>query len=173
MKITKTQLKQIIKEELTKVLENKGPSAEDYRDKIVGFREILDEIPIRSPQMKYMENGIKMAIEDIFDFIKDPEVRDGVAQIVKSELGPEFLPAPDELDLEEEIHKMLDAGKEEAYKALGDDDEAIEQAGEYVDDVDGVKDLYPNAYAWWNENYGTYAANDMIEDWMAENGYSM
>lgn len=76
-------------------------------------------------------------------------------------------------ELEKEILKMLDAGKEAAYDALGDRREAIEQAGEYVDDVKRVKELYPNAYAWWNENYGSFDANDMIDHWMAKRRYSM
>ena len=75
--------------------------------------------------------------------------------------------------LKKEIHKMLDAGKKKAREDDYDRREAIAQAGEYVDDVDDVKDLYPNAYAWWNENYGTRAAGEMIEDWMATKDYSM
>ena len=140
MKISKTQLKQIIKEELTKVLENEGPSAEDYRDRIEGLRITLEQIPKNNPLRPYMVQGIKDTLEGIFEFIEDPEVRDGVKKIVEDELGPEFLPEEKPEDtLNEDGHDDLPSAVRKLKTAMEDAHEILA----------GLKHHQGELPAWW------------------------
>jgi hypothetical protein len=66
-------------------------------------------------------------------------------------------------ELEREIFKMFDAGKIAAYADTFDRTQSIDLAGEYVDKTDTQE--FPNAHAWWVENYSTPDAIAKFEDW--------
>ena len=69
MKLIKTQLKQIIKEELNEVgyygLGSEPFGAEKYRKKIEGFEEMLDKVHYFDPRMPKLENAIKLSVSEI------------------------------------------------------------------------------------------------------------
>ena len=65
--------------------------------------------------------------------------------------------------LKTEIYRMFDAGKKAAFDVTLDATASIDQAGEYVDETFETK--FPNAYPWWDENYSTPDANEMLEAW--------
>ena len=65
-------------------------------------------------------------------------------------------------ELEREIFKMFDAGKIAAYADTFDRTQSIDLAGEYVDKTDTQE--FPNAHAWWVENYSTPDAIAKFED---------
>jgi len=96
MKITKQQLKQIIKEELNEIgsygLGSEPFGAEKYRNKIKGFEKMLDDMPFGDPREAKLENAITLSVSEILDNIEDEEVRIGVEDIVAELLGTKYLP---------------------------------------------------------------------------------
>ena len=95
MKITQSQLKQIIKEELNEIgyygLGSEPFGAERYREKIEGFKEMLDNMSLRDPRMPQLEQAIKLSVSEILSNIKDKEVKMGVEEIVAKLLGTKYL----------------------------------------------------------------------------------
>ena len=95
MKISSAKLKQIIKEEIEALGEMDVSSAEDYRQKIEGFAEMVRMVSIgRMPEMlkKSLEDSVKFSVEDVLNHISDDNVRDGVEEMVVDLLGQEYLP---------------------------------------------------------------------------------
>jgi len=96
MKITKEQLKQIIKEELNEIgyhgLGSEPFGAEKYRKKIKGFEEMLDTIPYGHSLMPQMEKSIKLSVSEILSNIEDKDIKNGVEEIVADLLGRKYLP---------------------------------------------------------------------------------
>ena len=96
MKITRSQLKQIIKEELNEVgyygLGAEPFGAEKYRKKIEGFEKMLDDMDYSDPRMKALQRGIKLSVEDILSNIEDEDTKMGVEEIVSDLLGAMYIP---------------------------------------------------------------------------------
>ena len=96
MKLTKSQLKQIIKEELNEVgyygLGSEPFGAEKYRKKIEGFEKMLDKVPYFDPRMPKLENAIKLSVSEILLNIEDEDIKYGVEEIVSELLGTKYLP---------------------------------------------------------------------------------
>jgi cytochrome c556 len=97
MKLTKDRLKQIIKEELNEIgyygLGSEPFGAEKYKKKIKNFKEMLDKVPYRHPDMPKLEQAIKLSVSEILSNIEDEEVKMGVAGIVADSLGTKYLPS--------------------------------------------------------------------------------
>lgn len=95
MRITRSQLKQIIKEELNEIgyygLGSEPFGAERYRKKIEGFEKMLDKMPYRDPRMPQLQDAIKLSVSEILSNIEDEEVRMGVEEIVADLLGTMYL----------------------------------------------------------------------------------
>ena len=95
MKITKTQLKQIIKEELNEIgyygLGSEPFGAERYREKIKGFKKMLDNMPYDDPKMSKLEDAIKLSVSEILSKIEDEQERMDVTDIVAELLGTRYL----------------------------------------------------------------------------------
>ena len=129
MKISSAKLKQIIKEEIEALGEMDVSSAEDYRQKIEGFAEMVRMVTIgRMPEMlkKSLEDSVKFSVEDVLNHIADDSVRDGVEEMVVDLLGQEYLPG----NMNESIGGLMkDLGYEKARKAVAsaiDFDEKVE-----------------------------------------------
>ena len=135
MKITKNRLKQIIKEEIEALGEQRPPSAEKYRQKIEGFAEALKMVENAPEELKNaMKYSVKMSVEDVLKFIADDSLRDGVKKLVKALLGPEYLPD----DMNESIGGLMDkVGYEKAKDAI----KSAIHFDEKVEDMDDLKDL--------------------------------
>jgi cytochrome c-type biogenesis protein CcmH/NrfG len=99
MRLTKEALKQIIKEELNEIgyygLGSEPFGAERYREKIEGFEEMLDKMPLRDPRMPKLEKAIKLSVSEILSNIEDEKERGDVKEIVADLLGTDYLPALD------------------------------------------------------------------------------
>ena len=94
-------------------------------------------------------------------------------QIIKEEISKASEETSDmDPKLEREILKMFDAGKRAAYEDTLDRRQAISLAGEYVREAN-AQELFPDAYRWWTENYGSWDADEMLDHWMAKRRYSM
>ena len=95
MKITRSRLKEIIKEELNEIgyygLGSEPFGAERYREKIEGFEKMLDKMPPGDSRMPQLEQAIKLSVSEILSNIKDKEVKMGVEQIVAELLGTKYL----------------------------------------------------------------------------------
>ena len=95
MKITRSRLKEIIKEELNEIgyygLGSEPFGAERYRKKIKGFEEMLDKMSHRDPKMPQLQDAIKLSVSEILSNIEDEEVRMGVEEIVAELLGTMYL----------------------------------------------------------------------------------
>jgi len=95
MKITKSELKQIIKEELNEVgyygLGSEPFGAERYREKIKGFQKILHQTPYFDARMPQLQAAIKLSVSEVLSNIEDEEVRMGVEEIVAKLLGTKYL----------------------------------------------------------------------------------
>ncbi len=95
MRLTKEALKQFIKEELNEIgYYGLGPEpfgAERYREKIKGFKEMLDKMPYRHTDKPKLEQSIKSSVSEILSNIKDKEVKMGVEEIVAELLGTKYL----------------------------------------------------------------------------------
>jgi len=95
MKITKTKLKEIIKEELNEIgyygLGSEPFGAERYREKIKGFEEMLDKMSYNDPRMPKLEDAIKLSVSEILSNIKDKQERMDVEEIVAELLGTKYL----------------------------------------------------------------------------------
>tara|TARA_R100001594_G_scaffold70914_1_gene105415 strand:+ start:1014 stop:1313 length:300 start_codon:yes stop_codon:yes gene_type:complete len=96
MKLTKSQLKQIIKEELNEVgyygLGSEPFGAEKYRKKIEGFEKMLDKMPYFDPRIPKLEKAIKLSVSEILLNIEDEDIKYGVEEIVAELLGTKYLP---------------------------------------------------------------------------------
>jgi len=118
MKISSAKLKQIIKEEIEALGEMDVSSAEDYRQKIEGFAEMVRMVTIgRMPEMlkKSLEDSVKFSVEDVLNHISDDSVRDGVEEMVVDLLGQEYLPqSTDNMD------EALDPDVNASYEAAMD-----------------------------------------------------
>jgi hypothetical protein len=101
MKLTKSTLKQIIKEELEniksegfldKVL-NRGESPEKYRNKIEGYKKIIDDsVEYAGPELqRKIETSVMMAVEEVLLNIKDEQLRSSVQELVMNILGEEYV----------------------------------------------------------------------------------
>ena len=75
-------------------------------------------------------------------------------------------------ELEREIFKMFDAGKQAAVEDGNDIRTAIRLAGEYALESARIKEVFPNAHAWLL-SADQYAADEELENWMANKKYSM
>jgi hypothetical protein len=73
---------------------------------------------------------------------------------------------------EREISDMFDAGKQAAVEDGNDIRTAIRLAGEYALESARIKEAFPNAHAWLL-SADQYAANQELENWMANKKYSM
>ena len=95
MKLTKSQLKQIIKEELNEVgyygLGSEPFGAEKYRNKIKGFEDQLDLLSPLDPRIPQLQSAIKVAVSEILSNIKDQNIKAGVKEIVADLLGTRYL----------------------------------------------------------------------------------
>ena len=111
MKLTKSQLKRIIKEELNeagyydlgaelfkgKKVPLPDPAAERLRLKIEAYRPKIQAlfdlpVPTDSREKQHMMEGIKLSVSEILSNIEDDDVRDGVKGIVSDLLGTMYLP---------------------------------------------------------------------------------
>ena len=142
MKITKNRLKQIIKEEIEALGDERGPSAEDYRKKIEGFAEALKMVENAPDELKKaMKYSVKMSVDSVLKFIADDSLRDGVKKLVEALLGSEYLPDDPEYlpdDMNESIGGLMDkVGYEKARDAI----ESAIDFDEEVRDMDDLKDL--------------------------------
>lgn len=75
-------------------------------------------------------------------------------------------------ELEREISDMFNAGKQAAVEDGNDIRTAIRLAGEYALESARIKEAFPNAHAWLL-GADQYAANQELENWMANKKYSM
>ena len=142
MKITKNRLKQIIKEEIEALGDERGPSAEDYRKKIEGFADALKMVENAPDELKKaMKYSIEMSVDSVLKFIADDSLRDGVKKLVEALLGSEYLPDDPEYlpdDMNESIGGLMDkVGYEKARDAI----ESAIDFDEEVRDMDDLKDL--------------------------------
>ena len=142
MKITKNRLKQIIKEEIEALGDERGPSAEDYRKKIEGFADALKMVENAPDELKKaMKHSIEMSVDSVLKFIADDSLRDGVKKLVEALLGSEYLPDDPEYlpdDMNESIGGLMDkVGYEKARDAI----ESAIDFDEEVRDMDDLKDL--------------------------------
>ena len=135
MKITKNRLKQIIKEEIEALGDERGPSAEDYRQKIEGFAEALKVVENAPDELKKaMKYSVKMSVDSVLENIADDSLRDGVKKLVEALLGLEYLPD----DMNESIGGLMDkVGYEKAKNAI----KSAIDFDEKVEDMDDLKDL--------------------------------
>ena len=101
MKITKSQLRKIIKEEIIKEIGIGNldlsplripPTAEKYRKRIEGLVSDLDQISPLDPVYKHYKAGVKMTVEDILDNIEDENTKAQVEDMVAKKLGTYFIP---------------------------------------------------------------------------------
>ena len=120
MKISSAKLKQIIKEEIEALGEMDVSSAEDYRQKIEGFAEMVRMVTIgRMPEMlkKSLEDSVKFSVEDVLNHISDDSVRDGVEEMVVDLLGQEYLPQSMD-NMNESVGRFKQIIKEEIERFL-------------------------------------------------------
>jgi hypothetical protein len=75
-------------------------------------------------------------------------------------------------EMEREISDMFDAGKQAAVEDGNDIRTAIRLAGEYALESARIKEVFPNAHAWLL-SADQYAADEELENWMANKKYSM
>ena len=77
---------------------------------------------------------------------------------------------PEELEIE--IFRMFDAGKQAAVEDGNDIQTAIRLAGEYALESEPIKEAFPKAHAWLLATEWP-TVNQELENWMANKKYSM
>ena len=101
MKITKTQLRKMIKEEIIKEIGignldlsplRVQPTAEKYRKRIERLASDLEQISTLDPAYKDYRAGVRMTVGGVLDNIKDENTKAQVEDIVADILGTYFIP---------------------------------------------------------------------------------
>ena len=97
MKITKSKLKQIIKEEIAKLHEMETSTyehgAEAYRERIEIFKQMSEATSEAPDELKAaLVQGIQWSLEDILNNIEDENTRQEVERMISDLMHPGYLP---------------------------------------------------------------------------------
>jgi len=97
IKITKQQLKQLIKEEIAKLHEMEASTyehgAEAYRERIEIFKQMSDAASEAPGELQTaLVQGIQWSLEDILNNIEDENTRQEVERMVSDLMHPGYLP---------------------------------------------------------------------------------
>ncbi len=116
---------------------------------------------------------MKLTTKRLQNLIKEELKKVRLRNLIKEELKKVL---SETLDVDQrtkrEISDMFDAGKQAAVEDGNDIRTAIRLAGEYALESERIKEAFPNAHAWLLAA-DQYAADQELENWMANKKYSM